>query len=77
MVTMAAMTAESMITINQAARFAACGEGWVIPIVLMKAFEMSKMNFMFLRWGFAEIVSGIEAGMVSLRWPNRKGVACI
>ena len=35
-----------MMTMNQAARFAACGEGWVIPMVLMKAFEMNRRNFM-------------------------------
>ena len=48
MVTTAASTAESMMTMNQAARLAACGEGWVIPMVLMKAFEMNRMNFMSL-----------------------------
>ena len=50
MVATAAITAESKITMNQAARFAACGEGWVIPMVLIKAFAMNWMNFMFLRW---------------------------
>jgi hypothetical protein len=45
MVATAAITVASMITMNQAARFAACGEGWVIPMVLMKAFEMSRRNF--------------------------------
>jgi hypothetical protein len=29
---------------------AACGEGWVIPMVLIKAFAMNWMNFMSLRW---------------------------
>jgi len=37
----AASTAVSMMTMNQAARFAACGEGWVIPMVLIKAFAMN------------------------------------
>ena len=32
---------------NHAARFAACGEGWVIPMVLMKAFEMNRRRFIF------------------------------
>ena len=50
MVTTAASTAESKMTMNQAARFAACGEGWVIPMVLIKAFAMNWMNFMSLRW---------------------------
>jgi hypothetical protein len=47
MVATPTMTAESMMTMNQAARFSAWGEGWVIPMVLMKAFEMSRRNFMF------------------------------
>jgi len=46
MVATAAITAISMMKMNQAARFAACGEGWVIPMVLIKAFAMSRMNFM-------------------------------
>ena len=44
----AASTATSMITMNLAARFAASGEGCVIPMVLMKAFAMSRRNFMFM-----------------------------
>jgi hypothetical protein len=48
MVATAEITAISMMKMNQAARFAACGEGWVIPMVLMKAFEMRRMNFMRL-----------------------------
>lgn len=48
MVATAAMTALSMMMMNHAARFAACGEGWVIPIVLIKAFEMRRMNFINL-----------------------------
>jgi hypothetical protein len=59
MVTTAASTAESMMTMNQAARLAACGEGWVIPMVLIKAFAMNWMNFMSLRWGMGEIVAEI------------------
>ncbi|MCU1253082.1 MAG: hypothetical protein JWQ49_6111 [Edaphobacter sp.] len=50
MVMTAATTTESMMTMNQAARLAACGEGWVIPMVLIKAFAMNWMNFMSLRW---------------------------
>jgi hypothetical protein len=49
MVATAAITAVSMMKMNQAARFAACGEGWVIPMVLMKAFATNRMNFMVLR----------------------------
>jgi len=37
----AASTAASMMTMNHAARFAAWGEGWVIPMVLIKAFAMN------------------------------------
>lgn len=48
MVATTAITAQSMMKMNQEARFAACGEGWVIPMVLMKAFEMSRMNFISL-----------------------------
>jgi hypothetical protein len=40
-----AITMESRITMNQAARLAAWGEGWVIPMVLIKAFAMSRMKF--------------------------------
>jgi hypothetical protein len=49
MVAIAAATAASKATMKNAARFAACGEGWVIPMVLMKAFEMSKRSFMSLQ----------------------------
>jgi len=52
MVATAAITAVSMMKMNQAARFAACGEGCVIPMVLMKAFEMNRMNFMGVRCWF-------------------------
>ena len=62
MVTTAASTAESMTTMNQAARLAACGEGWVIPIVLIKAFAMKWMNFMSLGWWMEEIVAEIAEG---------------
>jgi hypothetical protein len=48
MVAMTTATAESRATMNHAARFAACGEGWVIPMVLMKAFEMSRRRFISL-----------------------------
>jgi hypothetical protein len=34
------------MTMNQAARLAACGDGCVIPMVLIKAFAMNWMNFM-------------------------------
>jgi hypothetical protein len=47
MVAIAAMTPASRMTMNHAARFAVCGEGWVIPIVLIKAFEMSRRRFTF------------------------------
>jgi hypothetical protein len=60
MVTTAASTAESMMTMNQAARLAACGEGWVIPMVLIKAFAMNWMNFMSVRWLVGEIVAEME-----------------
>ncbi len=33
---------------NQAARLAFWGEGWVIPIVLMKALEMRRIRFTFV-----------------------------
>lgn len=52
-VAIAARTAVSMVTmsgqIKNAARFAAWGEGWVMPMVLMKAFAMKWRNFMLLR----------------------------
>jgi hypothetical protein len=48
MVPTTAATAESRATMNHAARFAAWGEGWVIPMVLMKAFEMSRRRFISL-----------------------------
>jgi hypothetical protein len=48
MLAMAITTAESRATMNQAARFWPSGEGWVIPMVLMKAFEMSRRRFIFL-----------------------------
>jgi hypothetical protein len=47
MLPMRITTPESSARMNQAARFAACGEGWVIPMVLMKAFEMSRRRFIF------------------------------
>jgi hypothetical protein len=46
MVATAAITVVSMMTMNHAARLAASGEGWVIPMVLMKAFAMMWMSFM-------------------------------
>ena len=49
MVATVAITAVSMITMNQAARFAACGEGWVMPMVLIKAFATNMMNFIVFR----------------------------
>ena len=45
----ATITAESKMTMNHAARLAAWGEGWVIPMVLIKAFAMNWMNFMSLQ----------------------------
>jgi hypothetical protein len=47
----AAITPMSMMTMNLAARFAASGEGWVIPMVLMKAFAMRRRNFIVVRCG--------------------------
>ena len=47
MLAMAITTAASRATMNHAARFWPSGEGWVIPMVLMKAFEMSRRRFMF------------------------------
>jgi hypothetical protein len=49
MVATPAITRESRATMNHAARFAFWGEGWVIPMVLMKAFAMSRMKFMIPR----------------------------
>lgn len=49
MVATMASTVVSMMTMNNAARFAASGEGWVMPMVLMKAFAMKRRNFIFLR----------------------------
>jgi site-specific recombinase len=77
MVTTAASTAESMMTMNQAARFAACGEGWVIPMVLIKAFAMNWMNFMSVRWVGGRNSSRNRAARMFLRRLNRKGLACI
>jgi len=73
----AASTAVSMITMNQAARFAASGEGWVMPIVLMKAFAMSRMNFISVRRGIGEMVAGITDVLAFPGRLNRKGRACI
>jgi hypothetical protein len=42
-----ASTVDSMMKMNHAARFAALGEGWVMPMVLMKAFEMKRRSFTF------------------------------
>ena len=44
---------------NQAARFAALGEGWVMPMVLMKAFEMKRRSFTGFRWVSGAMVAGI------------------
>lgn len=60
MVATAASTAVSMAKMNQAARFAACGEGWVIPMVLMKAFEMRRMNFIFFGCWIEQIVAAMD-----------------
>jgi hypothetical protein len=45
MVATMASTADSMTKMNHAARFAAFGDGWVMPMVLMKAFEMKRRSF--------------------------------
>jgi hypothetical protein len=55
---MRSTTAESRATMNHAARFAACGEGWVIPMVLMKAFEMNRRKFIFFRARPGSMVTG-------------------
>jgi hypothetical protein len=34
-----------MMKMNQAARLAALGEGWVMPMVLMNAFDMKRRSF--------------------------------
>jgi hypothetical protein len=44
-VTTVAKTADNMMKMNQAARLAALGEGWVMPMVLIKAFEMKRRSF--------------------------------
>ena len=44
-----ARTAASMLTMIQADRLAALDEGWVMPMVLMKAFEMRRRNFIGFR----------------------------
>ena len=49
MVATAARTAASMVTMNKVARLAAWGEGWVMPMVLMKAFEMKRRSFTLIR----------------------------
>jgi hypothetical protein len=75
MVATAASTTVSMVTMNQAARFAALGEGWVIPMVLMKAFEMRRRSFTFFRClGFRCWVGAIVAELMGL---NRMGGARI
>jgi hypothetical protein len=40
------MTVPSMIAMNQAARFAVFSVGWVIPKVLINAFERKRSGFM-------------------------------
>src|SRR5947209_3804865 len=64
MVMTAASTAESMMTMNQAARLAAWGEGWVMPMVLMNAFAMNWINFMSVGWRAEEIVAEIIGGRI-------------
>ncbi|NYF88941.1 hypothetical protein HDF08_001008 [Edaphobacter lichenicola] len=34
------------------------GEGWVMPMVLMKAFEMKRRSFTLIRWNYRGIVAG-------------------
>ena len=65
----AAMTAASIRTMNQAARLSVCGEGFVMPMVLMKAFAMSCRRFIcFLMLRQRE---GSRGGAVSNRMPRR------
>jgi hypothetical protein len=49
MVATVVRTAHSMIKMNHAARFAVFAEGWVMPMVLMKAFEMKRRSFTLIR----------------------------
>jgi len=60
MVPMAARTAASIVTMNQAALLAACGEGWVMPMVLMKAFEIMRRSFICLRQ--ERLIDGSRSG---------------
>jgi hypothetical protein len=56
----AASTTVSIVTMNQAARFADLGEGWVIPMVLMKAFDMRRRSFTLFRCSVCSDSSRIE-----------------
>jgi hypothetical protein len=49
-----------MMNMNQAARVAALGEGWVMPMVLMKAFEMKSRSFTMIWWDTSAMVAGIK-----------------
>ena len=60
------------MTMNQAARLAACGDGCVIPMVLIKAFAMNWMNFMSFRWPAGKIVAEIRRCYVFGGAPNRE-----
>ena len=77
MVITTASTALSMMKMNQAARFAACGEGWVMPMVLIKAFAISWMNFMFVRCETGEIVAETGAQRGHRQLLNRMGLSRI
>ena len=57
-VTTVATTADNMMKMNQAARLAALGEGWVMPMVLIKAFEMKWRSFTVIRWDPSAMVAG-------------------
>lgn len=57
---------------NQAARLAARGEGWVMPMVLMKAFERKRRNFMSCASWRISIVTERKPGVFLM---NLGGVA--
>ena len=70
MVATAASTSVSMVTMNQAARLSAWGEGCVMPMVLMNALEMRRRNFTAIgcaSWSDSSRFHGV----------NRMGGGCI
>jgi hypothetical protein len=63
-------TAQSMMTMNQDARLSACGEGLVIPIVLIKALAINCRIFMLSSFVSGAMIAGVEL-------LNRMSVDCI